>query len=99
VFLVAAIGSPHRFERDVAALGLEIRGSRFYKDHFAPDADEWRACWLEARSAGARCLLTTEKDAVKIRMDPGVPLIVAVQSTHIFESDAFREMILSTARA
>ena len=97
VFLVAAIGNPYRLKRDVTALGLEICGSRFYRDHFAPGTAEWRTCWEKARSSGARCLLTTEKDAVKIRMDPGVPLVVAVQSTRISESDAFREMILSAA--
>ncbi len=97
VFLVAAIGNPSRFRRDVTALGLDICGSRFYRDHFAPDSRAWRSCWEEARAAGARCLLTTEKDAVKISMDPGVPLMVAVQSTRISEGDAFREMILRAA--
>jgi len=97
VFLVAAIGNPRRYERDVTALGFEIGGSRFYRDHFAPGIDDWRACWEEARSAGAQCLLTTEKDAVKIPADPGVPLMVAVQSTHVSENHAFREMIRRAA--
>ncbi len=96
-FLVAAIGNPHRFERDVAALAIEIRGSRFYRDHFAPRIDDWRACWAEARATGAQCLLTTEKDAIKIPGNPGVPLMVAVQSTHVSETDAFREMIRHAA--
>ncbi len=98
VFLVAAIGNPSRFQRDVTALGLDVCGSRFYRDHFAPGSRAWRSCWEEARAAGARCLLTTEKDAVKISMDPGVPLMVAVQSTRISENDAFREMILGAAK-
>jgi tetraacyldisaccharide 4'-kinase len=97
VFLAAAVGNPHRFQRDVTALGIPVCGSRFYRDHFAPGVDGWRSCWKEARSSGAEVLLTTEKDAVKIPADPGVPLMVAVQSTRIVESDAFREMILRAA--
>ena len=99
VFLVAAIGNPLRFRRDVTALGIEVRGSRFYRDHFTPRPDDWRDCWGEARSSRAQWLLTTEKDAVKIRMDPGVPLMVAVQSTRMSESDAFHEMIRRAATA
>jgi tetraacyldisaccharide 4'-kinase len=99
VFLVAAIGNPLRFVRDVTVLGLEIRGSRFYRDHHTPRTEDWLACWGEARSSGARCLLTTEKDAIKIRKDPGVPLTVAVQSTRISENAAFEEMIRRAATA
>jgi tetraacyldisaccharide 4'-kinase len=96
VYLIAAIGNPARFRRDVAALGLEIRGSYFYRDHFTPDLNDWRVRWKEARAAGARCMLTTEKDAVKILEDPGVPLLVAVQSTGISDSGSFLEMIRRT---
>jgi tetraacyldisaccharide 4'-kinase len=99
VFLVAAIGNPFRFRRDVAALGLEIRGARFYRDHFTPRPEDWLACWEEARSSGAQCLLTTEKDAVKIRSDPGMPLMVAVQATRVSEDAAFQAMIRCAATA
>ena len=99
VFLVAAIGNPLRFRRDVADVGLDIRGTRFFRDHFTPSPDEWRTCWDRARASGAQCLLTTEKDAVKIFRDPGVPLLVATQSTRISERDAFQELIRRTVTA
>jgi hypothetical protein len=41
-------------------------------------------------------MLTTEKDAVKILEDPGVPLLVAVQSTGVSDSGSFLEMIRRT---
>ncbi len=85
VYLVAAIGNPVRFQRDVEMLGVEIRGSRFFRDHTRLQPDDWAACSRAASAAGADALVITEKDAIKATGTKGVPIWVAVQSTHFVE--------------
>jgi tetraacyldisaccharide 4'-kinase len=93
VFLVAAIGNPHRFQRDVLALGLDIKGTKFYRDHFDPNPGCWQACIEQARAAGASCIITTEKDAVKLDRALEYPLLVAVQSTRLREQADLQERL------
>lgn len=85
VYLVAAIGNPDRFHRDVKALNLEITGARFFRDHARLTHTDWLACAAEASRTGAGSIVTTEKDAVKISRAPDFPLLVAVQGTRIAE--------------
>ncbi len=33
-YLVAALGNPQRFEQDVRRLGIEVRGAKFFSDHY-----------------------------------------------------------------
>ena len=84
-FVMAAIGNPDRFCGDVRALGIDIRGARFFRDHFRMQARELLSCAAEAQAAGARVLITTEKDAIKLDGVIDFPLLVAVQSVHLFE--------------
>jgi tetraacyldisaccharide 4'-kinase len=95
-FLVAAIGNPDRFRRDVEQAGIEVKGTRFYRDHHSLDLSEWHGCAREARGKKASFILTTEKDAIKVSGVPEVPLFVALQSTSIVEADEF-ETILKLA--
>ncbi len=95
VFLVAAVGNPLRFRRDVERLRLEVRGCRFFRDHHTLSPDDWKSCWVEARSRGAKCILTTEKDVIRLDHKPDFPLFVAVQSTHIVEAELFENLIRS----
>ena len=92
-FLVAAIGNPFRFRRDVRALGIDVVGVRFYRDHRRLDAREWDSCYARAQRLGAEALLTTEKDAVKIESTPGSPIMVAIQSTRMAEETEFRQLL------
>jgi tetraacyldisaccharide 4'-kinase len=85
VFLVAAIGNPRRFQRDVQALGLDIKGMRFFRDHARLQPPDWHACMAEAKRRGAAALLTTEKDAIKMVTDLDLPIWVAVQSIRVTE--------------
>ncbi len=94
-FLVAAVGNPLRFRRDVDKLRLEVRGCRFFRDHHTLSPDDWRSCWLEARSRGARYILTTEKDAVRLEHEPDFPLFVAIQSTQMVETGPFEDLLRS----
>ncbi len=94
-FLVAAIGNPLRFQRDVQAMGIEVVGVQFYRDHRWLDAGEWDSCYARARKLGAEAVLTTEKDAVKIEFTPRSPIMVAVQSTRMAEETEFRRLLKS----
>ena len=89
VFLVAALGNPERFERDVRQTGVGITGTRFFGDHHRLTREDWRRCAEEARRSGSGAMITTEKDAVKIDGQPDFPLLVGVQSTEIAEANAF----------
>jgi tetraacyldisaccharide 4'-kinase len=92
-FLVAAVGNPGRFQRDFRRLGIEVRGTRFFPDHYWLTPKDWRACAEEARRKAADAIVTTEKDAVKISRPPDFPLIVCMQSTEIPEAGKF-ELVL-----
>ena len=85
LFLVAAIGNPKRFHRDVEMLGVEIRGARFFRDHTCLRPGDWDACIRAAVAVGAEALLITEKDAIKNTGNHEFPIFVAIQSTRIAE--------------
>ncbi|KKL02848.1 tetraacyldisaccharide 4'-kinase [Rheinheimera mesophila] len=59
VTLVAAIGNPQRFVDTVKSIGIEIKSTAFFRDHFA--FDEQSLADIEGP------VLMTEKDAVKCR--------------------------------
>jgi tetraacyldisaccharide 4'-kinase len=92
-FLVAAIGNPERFRRDVQALGIDIKGARFFRDHSRLRPSHWLSCAREARASGARALITTEKDAIKLSGAFDFPLYVAVQSTRLAEQSELEQML------
>ncbi|MCX8036312.1 MAG: tetraacyldisaccharide 4'-kinase [Candidatus Sumerlaeia bacterium] len=75
VILVAGIASPAGFERMVESLGCRIVGRFFYRDHFSYPELVIRYLERQAEKQGARFLLTTEKDAVKLcgRTAPNAP--------------------------
>lgn len=93
-YLLAALGNPQRFAQDVQHLGIDIRGSQFFPDHYWPAPEDWRACAEEARSKHAEAIITTEKDAVKILQSPDFPVMVSQQSTHMSNAHAFEAMLL-----
>ena len=92
-FLVSAIGSPQRFERDVAEMGVMIRGSSFYRDHYTLRPADWFASTAEARRRAAEVIIVTEKDAIKMAHVPDIPLFVAVQSVEMAEVEELERMI------
>ena len=92
-FLVAAIGNPKRFRRDVEACGIQVKGCRFFRDHLQLPAREWHSCADEARACNAEAILTTEKDAIKIAYPPNYPVYVALQRVRMFEDQDFRNLI------
>lgn len=92
-FLVAALGNPGRFEQDVRQYGIEVAGTKLFRDHHWPTPGDWSDCVHRARRLNAECMITTEKDAVKISQPPDFPLFIATQSTVIFRAGDFHEIL------
>jgi tetraacyldisaccharide 4'-kinase len=94
-YLVAALGNPGRFRRDVESLGIRVAGVRFYRDHYRLQPRDWESCIAAARRNGAQAVIITEKDAVKITDAPPFAVYVAVQSTRIAERQRFEALVES----
>ncbi|OLC83038.1 MAG: tetraacyldisaccharide 4'-kinase [Acidobacteria bacterium 13_1_40CM_4_57_6] len=63
VFVFCGIGNPDAFLADVDRWGNCIAGRSIYRDHHSYTAQNLRRLEDSAKKAGARSLLTTEKDA------------------------------------
>jgi tetraacyldisaccharide 4'-kinase len=95
-FLVTGLGNPERFRRDIQQLDIEVRGTRFFDDHYRLLPNDWQDCIREARLKKAGALVTTEKDAVKIDQSPDFPLLVAVQKTVFPDEKGFALILQKT---
>jgi tetraacyldisaccharide 4'-kinase len=92
-YLVAAVGNPERFARDVRQLGIEVRGTGIFADHYWLKPKDWQACTETARSKSVDAIVITEKDAIKISQPPDFPLLVAVQSTEVLNPSVFEQVL------
>jgi tetraacyldisaccharide-1-P 4'-kinase len=74
VALFSAIAKPGRFKKTVIDLGAEVISERIFRDHALIPLDQLTR-W--AKQSGAKALLCTEKDAVKLppSFDAGVPIL------------------------
>lgn len=77
--LVSGIAGGEQLARSVKAAGWAIAGERTFKDHYRYTADDAAAIAREAAAAGATFVLTTAKDAVRLRgvWRADAPLVVA----------------------
>ena len=62
-----AVGNPHAFFTQIRRDGFDLRCERAFPDHHVFERAELEAFAREAEREGARALLTTAKDAVKLR--------------------------------
>jgi tetraacyldisaccharide 4'-kinase len=69
VFLFAGIARPGSFEATARALGAQIAGARWFRDHHFYSPDDLRS--LRSAAAGA-LLVTTEKDLLRIDQPEGI---------------------------
>lgn len=74
VFLVTAIARPERFLATARSLGFEIAGELRFPDHHAYPTPSLEKIAEAFRASGAEAVLTTVKDAVKLRGRLDVPL-------------------------
>lgn len=75
VFALAGLGNPAAFEATLTALGARVVGRRYLGDHAALPASAWPQLEGEAQRLGARWVVITRKDAVKL---PALPEGVAI---------------------
>lgn len=69
VFAFSGIATPESFEKFLRELGALIMGRERFLDHYRYTPSDLAALHTAARHSGAECLVTTEKDAV--RLPPG----------------------------
>ncbi|HEX8291660.1 MAG TPA: tetraacyldisaccharide 4'-kinase [Pyrinomonadaceae bacterium] len=83
-----AVGNPRAFFEHVRRDGFELCHARAFRDHHAYTQADVEAVSREAVSRGARALLTTAKDAVKLRgFDFALPCY-AVEAGLEFDDEA-----------
>lgn len=78
VYAFSALGNPAAFPKTLDALGAQVVRHRAFRDHHWYSRADLEALAREAEEAGAEAIVTTEKDAVKLRSFPtrGAPLYV-----------------------
>lgn len=74
VVAAAAIGRPEAFFETVVGLGFEIAARATFRDHHAYSDEDVAALDRQVETTGAVALLTTSKDAVKLRGRIRAPL-------------------------
>ncbi|MEO8257253.1 MAG: tetraacyldisaccharide 4'-kinase [Acidobacteriota bacterium] len=91
VFAVAGIARPERFFGDLASAGWRVAGTMRFRDHHRFSNRDVARVAAAARAAGARLIMTTEKDAVRLTgKDFGpipaaaVPLVTAIEPSPAF---------------
>jgi len=72
VLCMCGIGNPESFVRSMRALGAQVKGEIFFGDHYAYKASDFSEIMGQASVSGVQRVVTTEKDAAKIK--PFLPL-------------------------
>jgi len=92
-----AVGNPSSFFESLRQLGYELGLERAFADHHAysqSDVDELNQL---AKQTGAMALVTTAKDAVKLKgMAFSLPCYVLEIEININEADEFQKLVLDT---
>lgn len=82
-FAWCGLGNPQAFHADLVGAGLRLAGSRTFADHAIPSLRRFALLPSEAAACGAKLLVCTEKDAVKLRPEHAalatLPLWIAEQ--------------------
>jgi len=74
VFAFSGIATPESFEKFLRDLGANLVGRERFLDHYRFDEEDISDLFVMAQREGAECLVTTEKDAVRIRENLPCPL-------------------------
>lgn len=98
IFAFCGIGNPHGFGATLRAAGARIVALETFPDHHPYTDAEVDRIADAARTAGATFVVTTEKDAVRIRRIPENPPFLAVRIRMRLSSDeAYWERVLGLA--
>ncbi len=83
VFAFSGLAHNSHFWESLPRLGVQLTGSLGFDDHHPYRADDIRRIVGAARAAGCNCLITTEKDAVRLPGELRLPLDLAVAGVEI----------------
>ncbi len=83
VALFAGIAAPERFLAAMKSLGFSIVYTKWLRDHAILDKDLLDVIWRRAKSRGAKTLVCTEKDYVKLPPGLEIPVTFLRIKTHI----------------
>jgi tetraacyldisaccharide 4'-kinase len=74
VFAFSGIATPESFEKFLRDLGALLVGRERFLDHYRFEKEDLAELFTLAAREGAECLVTTEKDAVRLSADLACPL-------------------------
>jgi len=90
-----AVGNPSSFFQSLGRLGYELGLERAFADHHAYSQSDVDELHQLARQTGANALITTAKDAVKLKgMEFALPCYVLEIEIAIDDADAFRRLLV-----
>lgn len=94
-YAFSGIGNPPAFFADLAQWGFSVAARAEFQDHHVYKPDEITRLVANARKAGAKILLTTEKDALNFpRMEKTeIPILACVIQAEVHEADGFEEAL------
>ena len=91
------IGNPDAFFASLGELDAPVVTTQRFRDHHRYTADDLERLRTEARRCGAVCLLTTEKDGVKLEALPNFPdadlPVIQVRMKNDVDGDAVLQLL------
>jgi tetraacyldisaccharide 4'-kinase len=95
LFAFCAIAHPDRFFNSLHAMKMHVTGKTWFRDHHRYSQNDVDAVCRRATASGARGLITTEKDLVKLeRLQVALPLVTL--KTRFETDDRFPDYLQST---
>jgi tetraacyldisaccharide 4'-kinase len=83
VVALAAIGNPTQFLKDLSLAGIDVQDQILYPDHHPYSQQDLDQVLQRSEELKADCILTTEKDAVRLeglRIKTGQVLVVSIKA-------------------
>ncbi|NPV48035.1 MAG: tetraacyldisaccharide 4'-kinase [Armatimonadetes bacterium] len=97
VVALSALGSPTTFEGSLRGLGCEVIPLRF-PDHHSYRPQDWERGALLAREHGASFIVTTLKDAVKVKFEVPWPTLVLRSELHFLSGEEHLDVAIDRLR-
>lgn len=97
VVALSALGSPGTFEGSLRSMGCDVIPLRF-PDHHSYVPQDWERGALMARQHGASYIVTTLKDAVKVKFDVPWPTLVLRSELHFLSGQEHVDVAIDLLR-
>lgn len=95
-YLFCGLGNPESFRAQLIKENFPVSGFRKFADHHIYSQSDLRVLESAAEKAGAGCLITTGKDAVKLAgLDVHLPCFVISSKLELNDRSAFEKLITS----